>query len=291
MKEERALRSKSKSIIAAISTIFFWATAFPIARVLVQHINALYIAEARVLMAALVFIIMGLFKGVMWPKGRDWFWFLGAALSGNMLYQIFFNEGVHTITSATSSVLVALTPLTTAVLASILYKEKLSLIGWLCIITAFFGVVLLLLWNGIFAIKIGAIYTLIAMFLFSIFNMFNRYLLKKGYDSFSITLWSMVLAALVGFPILGDAWQNISNQPISFQLAIIYLGLFSSGFANMLWSVAINYAEKTADVTTFMFLSPVLATLMGAYFLGELPDLGFLFGGLIILVSLFIFNA
>ncbi|WP_252896065.1 EamA family transporter [Veillonella rogosae] len=82
---------------------------------------------------------------------------LGA--TGNFVYQIVFNEGLRTIPAATSSIIMALTPMTTALMALVVYKDRIRPIGWLFTITAFVGgVAIIILWNSTLTIPMGGPY-------------------------------------------------------------------------------------------------------------------------------------
>ncbi len=71
---------------------------------------------------------------------------------------------------------------------------------------------------------------------------------------------------------------------------IIYLGVFPSAIAYFLWGTALALAEKTSDVTNFMFVTPLLAVVMGFFIIGEVPSMGTFLGGAIIIAGLILFN-
>ena len=71
---------------------------------------------------------------------------------------------------------------------------------------------------------------------------------------------------------------------------LLLLGIFSSGIAYVLWGKALSIAEKTSDVTNFMFVTPLLSTILGFLFLKEIPSIGTLIGGAMILIGLVLFQ-
>lgn len=85
---------------------------------------------------------------------KDIPYFILSGAMGFTGYMIFFNTGIQTLTSATSSIIVALTPILTAIGCAKVYHEKIKTIGWITIATAFMGVLVLLLWDGVFSINI-----------------------------------------------------------------------------------------------------------------------------------------
>ena len=220
-----------------------------------------YESHFRVVGGAILMLIIGVFKGLHIPTSwREWGLYILLGATGNFVYQVVFNEGLRTIPAATSSIIMALTPMTTALMALVVYKDKIRPIGWLFTITAFIGVAVIILWNSTLTIPMGAIWTLIGMILFAVYNILNRGLSLKGYDSITIAMWSM------------------------------FTGAFSSALGFVFWSYAFEHAEKVSDVTNFMYISPIVAAVVAAFLLGEYPNMGLYIGAPIILGSLFLFN-
>lgn len=274
-------------------TVLTWSTAFAASKIIVDHVNPMYLSEMRVLMGGLIILVFFLIKRDAWPKGKDWLWFALCGILGHIGYQIFFTIGLETIPTSTSSILVSLAPLITAVLASKIYKETLALTQWLYIVTAFTGVAILLLWDGVFALHVGALWTLGCATMISFYNIITRYLASKGYSALAIAGVTMTLGGIEGMPLLKPAIAAYSQAGPYESLvwnATIYLAIVPTAIAFVTWAKALETAEKTSDVLVFLFITPMLATVMGMTLLGEWPNMGFFIGGSIILGSVFMFN-
>ena len=203
---------------------------------------------------------------------------------------ITFNTGILTLTSATSSIIIAVTPILTAVVASRLYGEKIKPIGWAAILSAFIGVLILLLWEGVFSINIGLIWTLGASIVFCGYNIMTRKLSAMGYNALEIVTYSMICGAiLLGFW-AGEGFRQLAGASTSHIIALLYLGAFPSATAYFLWGKAMSFAERTSEVTNFMFVTPLLSTIMGFIILSEIPNAGTFIGGAIIIISIVVFN-
>ena len=236
-------------------------------------------------------LIIGVFKGLHIPTSwREWGIYILLGATGNFVYQVVFNEGLRTIPAATSSIIMALTPMVTALMALIVYKDRIRPIGWLFTVTAFVGVAVIILWNSTLTIPMGAIWTLIGMVLFAIYNILNRGLSLKGYNSITIAMWSMFTGAIMALPVADHAIDMIVAAPISAKLAMLYLAFFSSALGFVFWSYAFEHAEKVSDVTNFMYISPIVAAIVAAFLLGEIPNMGLYIGAPVILGSLYLFN-
>ena len=203
---------------------------------------------------------------------------------------ITFNTGILTLTSATSSIIIAVTPILTAIVASNLYKEKIKPIGWAAIAAAFIGVLILLLWEGVFSINIGLIWTVGAAIVFCGYNIMTRKLSAMGYNALEIVTYSMICGAiLLGFW-AEDGLHQLAGASMSHIIALIYLGALPSATAYFTWGKAMSYAERTSEVTNFMFVTPLLSTIMGFIILHEVPNAGTFIGGVIIIISIVVFN-
>ncbi len=132
-------------VLWAFITILFWASAFPFTIYVIYSVSATSLAEVRMIIGALVLLLVTSKQGLSFPRRKDWILFIGIAIAGNIGYQIVFSLGILSIPAATSSIIMALTPLTVASMAYGIYKERLHTMGWLCIITAFIGVGIVLL--------------------------------------------------------------------------------------------------------------------------------------------------
>ena len=285
------MTNRMKAILGASATIAVWATAFQFGKLALQSVDALTLSVARVVGGAILMLIIGVFKGLHIPTSwREWGIYILLGATGNFLYQVVFNEGLRTIPAATSSIIMALTPMTTALLALVVYKDRIRPVGWLFTITAFIGVAIIILWNSTLTIPMGALWTLLGMILFAVYNILNRGLSLKGYDSITIAMWSMFTGAIMALPFADHAIEMIEAAPIIAKLAMVYLAFFSSALGFVFWSYAFEHAEKVSDVTNFMYISPIVAAVVAAFLLGEYPNMGLYIGAPIILGSLFLFN-
>ena len=285
------MSNRVKAIIGGLATIAVWATACPFSKIALQHVDPLTLAVARVVGGSILMLIIGVAKGLQIPTSwREWGLYIILGMTGNFVYQVVFNQGLLTIPAATSSIIMALTPMTTALMALVVYKDFMRPIGCLFTITAFAGVAIIILWKGPINVPMGAFWTLFGMILFAIYNIVNRGLSLKGYDSITVATWSMFTGAIMALPFVSQSVATIAAaSPIAW-LAIIYLACFSSALGFVFWSYALEHAEHVSDVTNFMYLSPLVAAIVAAILIGEIPDLGLYIGAPIILCSLYMFN-
>jgi drug/metabolite transporter (DMT)-like permease len=231
---------------------------------------------------------MAFFIKIKIPKKTDFKWFLLAGLFGFFFYMIAFNKGCETVTASTCSVIIATVPIITALFSRIFYHEKLKCFQWIAIMIAFFGVVVLTLMDGIFMINIGLIWLFFAAIALSTYNLLLRKLLKD-YSALQVSTFSIFAGTLMLTIFLKTSVKEVENAlPIHFFYLVI-LGIFSSAIAYLTWSKAFSKAKKASTVSNYMFITPVLTTLLGYMITKEIPDIATVFGGAIILFGLLIF--
>ncbi|WMI80288.1 DMT family transporter [Anaerotignum sp. MB30-C6] len=270
--------------------VFLWASAFPLTKVVQEQFTSNPLGFLRCSIAAILLLIIGKYKHIHKPKKEDIPWFFLSGGLGFTLYMITFNTGLQTLTSATSSIVVAITPILTAIVATKLYNETIRPLGWLSILMAFLGVLILLLWEGIFSINIGLIWTIFASLFFCGYNILSRRLSQKGYSSLEIVTYSMLCGAILLVFWSFEGIRQLANSDTTHILALVYLGAFPSAAAYLLWGKAMSLAERTSEVTNFMFITPLISTIMGFIILREIPNMGTFVGGAMIIISIVLFN-
>lgn len=281
---------KKKVFGLSFLSVFLWASAFPLTKVAQQQFTSIPLGFLRCTVAAIFLIIIGKCCHIRLPQKKHIPLFFVSGGLGFTGYMITFNTGILTLTSATSSIIIAVTPILTAIVASNLYKEKIKPIGWAAIAAAFIGVLILLLWEGVFSINIGLIWTVGAAIVFCGYNIMTRKLSAMGYNALEIVTYSMICGAiLLGFR-AEDGLHQLAGASMSHIIALIYLGALPSATAYFTWGKAMSYAERTSEVTNFMFVTPLLSTIMGFIILHEVPNAGTFIGGAIIIISIVVFN-
>ena len=108
----------------AMTTIFFWSLAYVNTRLALKYFSPFAIGFLRYAVAALAMLIVVLVQKIKPPKAKDMIWFALSGATGFFTFATMLNLGSRTVNSSTSSVIVATTPIMTAILARIFYKEK-----------------------------------------------------------------------------------------------------------------------------------------------------------------------
>ena len=273
----------------AFIAIFFWATAFVLTKVVLKEVDTTTLGVLRYFFASIMVIFILIKQKISLPKLKDIPAFVFAGFSGYAGYIVFFNMATLLSSPSTLSVINALAPAITAIVAYFMFNEKIKIIGWISMGISFCGILILTLWNGTLTVNKGVIYMLIGCVLLSLYNISQRYLTKK-YSSFDVSMYSMLIGGILLVVYSPSSVRNIFSISLNSLILIIYMSVFPSIISYFFWTKAFEIAKHTTEVTSFMFVTPVLATLMGIIILGDIPKLSTLIGGVVIILGMIIFN-
>lgn len=281
--------SNNSALVLAFLTVMLWSTGFVFTRIAVRDIGPFPLGLLRYGSAAVILVVIGLVKRIGLPKLKDVPLFLVLGALGFFFYQIFFNIAMTTITAATASVVTATVPVLTAFFASLLFREKLGNLGWIAVCIEFAGILVLTLWQREVSIGWGLVWMIIAALCFAGYNLIQRFAVTR-YTPLQSTVYTIVASAFMFLLFLPQAIEEVRTAPVQSLLAVLFMGIFPSAIGFLLWTKALSIAKQIGDVTNFMFVTPLLSTLLEIVLIGDIPDAGTITGGLMILLGVALFN-
>ncbi|GFI61649.1 hypothetical protein IMSAG049_00810 [Clostridiales bacterium] len=273
----------------AIITILFWSLAYAFTKLALQHFSPYSLGFLRYLVATCVLVIVASATKMKPPHSKDIPLFIASGASGFFLYMVTFNKGAATVSSATGSVIVSTAPVITAVMARFIYKERLRFFQWIAIIIQFVGVLILTLLDGSISVNYGLIWLFGAALALSMYNLFQRRL-TKTYTSMQTSAFSIFFGSALLAVFSPAAIREVSSAPPSQLFYLAVLGIFSSAIAYLTWSKAFSKAEKTSQVSNYMFITPFSTSLLSFIIIGEVPDRATVIGGAVIILGTLVFN-
>ena len=212
-------------------------------------------------------------------------------------YQILWSVGLQSISAGDSALLIATTPVFTAILSALTGSDSLSPLRLAGALLSFVGVAVVIESGPGFdltASLIGDLLTLGAAMCWAIYTAFGANVLRR-HSPLKTTTWAVVagtvflaplgIAQLASSGIEGGMEAAIaSGALVAAILAILYSGTMAAGVANVVIFHAIKLVGPTR-ITALQSLVPAMAVVLAAIFLGEPIRPGQVVGGVIILAG------
>jgi drug/metabolite transporter (DMT)-like permease len=273
----------------AFTAIFCWSLAYVFTRLALAHFSPLSLGFLRCLIASCILGAVGFRTGMKLPRREDLKYFAAAGAAGFFLYLGFFNQGSLTVTSATSSIIISSAPVITALLAVLFQGERVGMLQWAAIAVEFCGILVLSLMKGALTVNRGILWLLLAALVLSVYNLLQKGLTKK-YSGLQTAAYSIMGGTAMLAVFASRSFIELASAPPSQLFNLAMLSVFSSAIAYVAWSKAFEKAGNTSSVSNYMFVTPLLSSLLGFLIAGESPDSATLIGGAVILSGLALFN-
>ena len=275
--------------IYALITCLLWSTSPAFLRHAMASFTPLSLSLFRLLLAAGSLILIGCIKKIGLPRLRDIPFFFLTGLLGFGGYFFIYNLGTERVPSGLNSLILAISPVIVAILSNAIYKERLGRVKWLAVAIELGGLAILAIFDGLLALNTGVLYLLGAAMLMSAYNLV-QHKMHRGYGPLQFVTYSIIAGAIWQLGLLPELIPQVAAaQPLDL-LLIVFTAVCATAIAYLLWGTALEIAPKASDVTNFMFLTPILSTLVGWLCNGEIPSLSTLCGGLVVLAGMAIFN-
>lgn len=277
--------SAYKVYVAVAITVLTWASAFVGIRYALQSFDGGSLALLRYAIASVaMFAILALQKRLAFPGWPTFLKLMGLGALGFGVYNVALNYGEVTIPASTASFIVSLIPVMIILMASAVLKETLSRQAIAGMLLSLLGIVIIAIANNVeLGFNYGISSVLLAMLAGSFYSILQKPLLKRmdplllcGY-----AVWGGTFMMLIYLPRL---WHELPNADWHATAAVIYMGIFPAALGYACWSYALeNLPAATAG--GFLFIMPLITTLLSFLIIHEKPSPLSLIGGVIALVG------
>jgi drug/metabolite transporter (DMT)-like permease len=227
------------------------------------------------------------------PTWSDWGKFTLAGVVGQVLAQLGMTWGISRSLASNGAILNLMIPVMTAILASIMLREKLSLLRIAALAIGLVGVLLMSVPDLRESSFLGGKYIagngliLVGCFGSSFYNTYCKGLLRR-FQEIEILIFSYITASIASVPLLiwvePFHWSVFGALDWQSWAAFAFLAIFMYGASMLFFFAALEHLDVT--VASFsIYLIPIFGVLLSAVLLGERLGALALTGSGIVLVA------
>jgi drug/metabolite transporter (DMT)-like permease len=196
-------------------------------------------------------------------------------LFGVVGYHFFFFSSLIYTKAANSAIINAMNPLVTGTMAAIFLKERLPGRGYLGVVLAFIGVIILLTRGDIEILRqlqfnIGELLMLLGVLCWVIYMLMIRKMINR-YSGFTLTFYAAISGVILLIPLvfLEDFSLKILAMSWPSLVSILYMGIIASGIGYYLFNLSIGEIGPTRTASSVYSLLPIFVAILGLIFFGE----------------------
>ena len=270
----------------AIFTILVWGSCFVLTKELLTTYTAIQIIPLRMALAYVTLWVLRP-KTLKLPR-RDELMFILIGVTGGSLYFFLQNTALSYTYAANVSILVALAPILTVILAQLFSRsgERLGKYVYIGAVIAIVGVVLVVL-NGQLTFHLNPLGDFIALgaaFMWALYSILIKKYTER-YDNFLVTRRVMLWAFLTSVPLMLVTDGMPDLRPLfttpRILLSWLFLGVFGNAVCFAIWNVAF---KRLGVVITnnYLYASPFVTLAAGYLILHEEITLMSIIGAVLI---------
>lgn len=277
-----AERLDARALICIGIALLTWSSAYAAIAYALSSFTPGEVAFSRLAIASLCFVVVLRWRRVPLPPKRDWPALLVLGVLGLTVYHVCLNWAETRIASGTAAILICLTPAATAGVSALWLRERLALRTWIGLGVALLGTLLVVLGSGQ---KVDAdpkaLLVLVCVLVTAVFFVGQKPLFARS-SALAVTAMTFFAGTLGAAPFAVGLPHALAAAPWSHISALVWLGVAPSFAGYLAWNMAVDRATATR-VSSFIYLSPPIALVIGWAWLGEVPHAMELAGGAIVI--------
>ena len=274
--------------------IIFWGTSFVATKTVLNEIKPVTIIILRLILASILLTIIALSTKRKFSinfKSHSWIFILALVAVFHLWIQV---TGLQYTTASNTGWIIGTAPVFMAILGLVFYKEKITLLQFLGILVAVAGLLLLIGKGDITNIGLienqGDLLVLGSAFTWGVYSMVNKKI-SLSYSPLMTILYLFLMMAVIIIPfnLNTETISSVINLSLISWMWILFLGIFCSGVAYVIWAQALRDMES-AKVGAFLYFEPLVTVIAAWFFLREEITLLMILSGLLITAGVFIVN-
>jgi len=259
------MNKRTLALLAALVATTIYGLNHTIAKGLMPvYIKPFGFIFARVLGAAILFWIIGIWGPKERIETKDWKRIILCAVFGMVINMLMFFKGLSLSTPINASIIVTVSPIFVFLMSAFFIKEKITLIKYFGISLGFSGALALILFGNEMRqdapnITLGNILFVVNSISYGIYLIIVKPLALK-YHPYTIMKWIFLIAVIINLPItitefIEVEWASLPFEAV-WKLSFVVIG---TTFLTYLLNVFALKELKASTVGVFMYLQPPIA--------------------------------
>lgn len=292
------MQNKLAVYLLIAATITFWGGSYVAARLLTPGLDVVVLSCARVAIAFIVLLSLCLANKVkLLPDNKKTLGiFVLLGFVGIFMYTVFFQTGIQTVPGGRASVIINVNPMLIAIGAALFLREKLTPIKICGVLLAGLGAAIVISHGHLSALftnrlSAGDVWMLAAAASTAGFALLGKVILQKGYRPIQIITLAVFFGLICFIPsalATGNARQ-VFDYTLRDWLCVIYLGMFSTALAYILYYKILNKLGATGGGVIGSMI-PIPAIFFTSLLLHEPLSVSLLAGAIITVAGVLLVN-
>ncbi len=275
-------------------TILIWAINFPLIKIALREFSPLAFNGIRLAFASLTLLFfLFLSRQGFGIQKRDIFRLIVLGIIGNTIYQLLFIQGINLTTASSTAIIMAMTPVSVALLSFLLKHERIHWAAWGGILLSFVGFYLVITeqpgkflfsWENLK----GDMMIFLGNIVWAVYTVFSKPFLGR----ISPLKWSslsLAVGALLYLPFCMPAFSSQDFERVSFRswAILAYSGIFALAVSYVVWYVSV---KRVGNSKTAIYgnITPIFTVIFAFALIGERISLWQGVGALILLTGVYL---
>ncbi len=274
--------------------VLIWAFNFSVVKIALKEFTPGSFNGPRLTIASLLLLLfLRLKEGSVAPPRGDFLRLLVLGVVGNTFYQFLFINGIHRTSASTTSLILTMTPILIALLSAVFIRERIHWVGWLGILTSFFGLYFVVFENsaGISLgekVLSGNLMILVGNLFWAIYTVFSKPLLERmsalRLATLTLSFGTLFYLPLTVREIAALDWGSLSARSWA---ALAFSAVFAIALSYVIWYSSVKRVGNT-KTGIYSNITPVLTVFFAQLFLGERIGLTKVIGALVIILGFYL---
>ena len=265
-------------------------SAFPVAKLALNNsVPPILMASLRMLLVLIILIPFWRFK---LPKKKFYKPLIIFSISMGVLVYVFMNLSLYYSSIISPIILGSQLAIPFGILASaFILQENISKNKWLLILSSFIGILIIFFDPKLNENYLGLFFASLMAVFFGLAQVYSRQLkqLPTSMINASTGVFGFFILMIASILIEGNVYFNIQQITLSSWLLISYQAVIVSLCAHLLMFYLYKF-YTVGQIFPFYSLFPIFGIILSYITFGEVPTLLFIFGGIIVISSVFLLH-